>query len=93
MHFAQHTNVPPNPRDSHRSLCLCASVVVVKDNGGSRGGGGEGGGGLGRGCESRFDATPVTASLTFLASAALPLFNFSLDDLAMMSYLDPLVFH
>jgi hypothetical protein len=70
-------------------------VVVVKDNGGSRGGGGgdEGGGGLGRGCESTFDATAAAASLTFLASAALPLFNFSLDDLAMMSYLDPLVFH
>ena len=68
-------------------------VVVVKDNGGSRGGGGKGGGGLGRGYKSTFDATDTAASLTFLASAALPLFNFSLDDLAMMSYLDPLVFH
>ena len=93
MHFAQHTNSPPNPQDSHKSLCLCAFVVVAKDGGGG-GGGGDGGGsgggsgrGGGRGCEPTFDAAASTASLAFLTTAALSFFNFSFPFLPMMGYL------
>ena len=84
LHFAHHANVPPNPHDSHRSLCLCAFVVVVKDGGG---GGNSGGEGEGRGCEPTLGATASTASLAFLTTADISLFNFSLPFLPMMGYL------
>ena len=49
--------------------------------------GGGGSGGEGRGCEPTLDATASTASLAFLTTAALSLFNFSLPFLPMMGYL------